>query len=91
MHGPAKHRDKREIRVKKILEENFAGKLKVSGKNFDEQSTSEHDLYNAKLKHKTEIVVAGYHISPEEAKSSLFEAYQINLEHIDAAVSDFEE
>ncbi|ADD67894.1 hypothetical protein Dacet_1122 [Denitrovibrio acetiphilus DSM 12809] len=77
--------------IKKVLEENFAGKLKVAGKNFDEQSTEEHDLYSAKLKHKTEIVVSGMHISPEEAKSSLFEAYQINLEQIESAVADFEE
>jgi len=77
--------------IKKVLEENFAGKLKVSGKNFDEQSTEEHDLYSAKLKHKTEIVVAGMHVSPDEAKSSLFEAYQINLEHIESAVTDFDD
>ena len=85
--------DKELVRnfVRTIMEENFAGKLKVSGKNFDEQSTEEHDLYNAKLKHKTEIVVSGLHISPDEARNSLFEAYQIHLEHIDSAVSDFEE
>jgi len=77
--------------MKTILEENFAGKLKISGKNFDEQSTEEHDLYSAKLKHKTEIVVSGMHISPDEAKASLFEAYQINLEHIESAVADFDD
>jgi len=77
--------------IKKMLEDNFAGKLKVSGKNFDEQSTSEHDLYSAKLKHRGEIVIAGFHIAPEEARNSLFEAYQINLDHIEAAVADFEE
>jgi hypothetical protein len=77
--------------IQTMLQENFAGKLKVMGKSFDEQSTAEHDLYNAKLKHKTEIVIQGTHISPDEAKSSLFEAYQINLEHIEAAVSEFEE
>lgn len=75
--------------IKKMLEDNFAGKLKVSGKNFDEQSTEEHDLYSAKLKHRSDIVVAGYHISPEEARSALFEAYQINLDYIESAVEDF--
>lgn len=77
--------------MQKVLEENFAGKLKISGKNFDEQSTEEHDLYSAKLKHKAEIAVSGMHVSPDEAKASLFEAYQIGLEHIDASiVDDFE-
>ncbi|PLX71425.1 MAG: hypothetical protein C0602_01040 [Denitrovibrio sp.] len=85
--------DKELVRkfVKKMLEENFAGKLKIAGKNFDEQSTGEHDLYSAKLKHKGEIVIAGMHIAPEEARNSLFEAYQINLEHIESSVADFEE
>lgn len=85
--------DKELVRqfVKKMLEENYAGKLKVSGKNFDEQSTAEHDLYSAKLKRKTDIVVAGMHVSPDEAKSALFEAYQINIDHIESAVVDFEE
>jgi len=77
--------------IQTVLQENFAGKLKVMGKSFDEQSTSEHDLYNAKLKHKTEIVIQGTHIAPDEAKSSLFEAYQINLEHIEAAISEFDD
>jgi len=75
--------------VKTVLGESFAGKLKVTGKNFDEQATEEHDLYSAKLKHRSEIVVAGFHVSPDEAKAALFEAYQINLEHIEAAVADF--
>jgi len=85
--------DKELVRnfVRKILEENFAGKLKVSGKSFDEQSTAEHDLYNAKLKRRTEIVVSGMHVSPEEARNSLFEAYQIHQDYIEAAVTDFEE
>lgn len=85
--------DKELVRkfIRKMLEDNFAGKLKVAGKNFDEQSTSEHDLYSAKLKHHTDIVVAGMHVSPDEAKSSLFEAYQINLDHIESAVADFDE
>lgn len=85
--------DKELVRkfIRKILEENFAGKLKIAGKNFDEQSTAEHDLYSAKLKHKGEIVIAGMHITPDEARNSLYEAYQINLEHIESAVADFDE
>lgn len=64
------------------------GKIKIAGKNFDEQSMEEYDLYNAILKHKTEVVVAGTHISPEEAKSVLYEAYQLHLDDIEAGVEE---
>jgi len=77
--------------IKDILKDNFAGKLKVTGKNFDETSTEEIDLYAAKVKHKTEIVVAGTHVSSGEARNALFEAYQINLEHIEAAIAEWED
>jgi hypothetical protein len=55
-------------------------KLKVTGKNFDEQSCETIDLCSAKVQHKGEIVVAGTHV----------EAYQINLDHIEAAIADLE-
>lgn len=84
--------DKELVRkyVKQVLSENFAGKLKVTGKNFDEQSTETIDLYAAKVQHKGEIVVAGTHISSDEARNALFAAYQINLDHIESAVGEFE-
>lgn len=63
-------------------------KLKVCGKSFEEQATAEYDLYNAMLKHKTEVVVAGTHISPDEAKSVLYEAYQLHLDDIEAGVEE---
>lgn len=72
--------------INSILQENFAGKLKVMGKSFEEQATAEHDLYNARLKHKTEIVIAGTHIAPVEARSTLYEAYQLHLDDIEAAM-----
>jgi len=84
--------DKKLVRdfIRVVLKDNFAGKLKITGKNFDEQSTETIDLYAAKVQHKTEIVVAGTHVSPDEARNALFEAYQINLDHIEIAVADFE-
>ena len=72
--------------IQSILDDNFAGKLKIMGKSFEEQATSEYDLYNARLKHKTEIVIAGTHISPDEARASLYEAYQLHLDDIEAAM-----
>lgn len=59
--------------------------LKVSGKSFDEQKTEEIDLVAARVRHKTEIVIAGSHITPDEAKATLYEAYQLHLDEIEAA------
>lgn len=70
--------------LKAVLEENFAGSLKVSGKSFDEQKTEEIDLVGARVKHKTEIAIAGTHIAPDEAKATLYEAYQLHLDYIEA-------
>lgn len=66
-------------------------KLKISGKSFEEQKTEEHDLYDARLKHKREIVIAGSHISPDEARAALYEAYQLHLDEIEADTADSEE
>lgn len=63
-------------------------KIKIAGKNFDEQATAEHDLYNARLKYKSEVVVAGTHISPDEAMSVLYEAYQLHLDDMEAGVEE---
>lgn len=59
--------------------------LKVSGKSFDEQKTDEIDLIGARVQHKTEIVIIGTHIAPDEAKATLYEAYQLHLDDIGAA------
>lgn len=59
--------------------------LKVSGKSFEEQKTEEIDLLAARVRHKAEIVIAGTHISPDEAKAALYEAYQLHLDDIEAA------
>lgn len=85
-HGKGNlHKDAVRDFLKAVLEENFAGKLKVSGKSFEEQSTEEIDLIAAKVRHKTEIVIAGTHISPDEAKATLYEAYQLHLDEIEAS------
>ena len=91
-HGKGSlHKDAVRRFIKQILEDNFAGKLKIMGKSFEEQQSAEIDLYNARLKHKTEIVIAGTYIAPEEAKSALYEAYQLNLDDIFASSADGEE
>lgn len=91
-HGKGSlHKDAVKNFINNLMNENFAGKLKVMGKSFEEQATAEYDLYNARLKHKTEIVIAGTHIAPDEAKASLYEAYQIHLDDIEAAVKILEE
>jgi len=91
-HGKGSlHKDAVRQFIKQILEDNFAGKLKVTGKSFDEQESMVIDLYNARLKHKTEIVIAGSYIAPEEAKSTLYEAYQLYLDDIFAAATTDEE
>lgn len=85
-HGKGQlHKDAVRDFLKAVLEENFAGSLKVSGKSFDEQKTEEIDLIAARVRHKTEIVIAGTHISPDEAKAALYEAYQLHLDDIEAA------
>ena len=85
-HGKGSlHKDAVKNFIRTVMEENFAGKLKIMGKSFEEQQTAELDLYNARLKHKTEIVIAGSHISPDEAKATLYEAYQLYLDDIEAA------
>jgi hypothetical protein len=68
--------------IRSMIEEGFAGKLKVSGKNFDERATKEIDIYVARVRHKTTVVVAGTHIPPDEARAVLYEAYQTELERI---------
>ncbi len=85
-HGKGQlHKDAVRDFLKAMLEENFAGSLRVSGKCFDEQATEEIDLIAAKVRHKTEIVIAGTHISPDEAKATLYEAYRLHLDDIEAA------
>lgn len=79
------HKDAVRDFLKAVLEENFAGKLKVSGKSFEEQKTEEIDLIAARVRHKAEIVIAGSHIAPDEAKATLYEAYQLHLDDIEAA------
>lgn len=87
-HGKGSlHKEAVKNFIRTIMEDNFAGKLKVMGKSFEEQATAEHDIYNARLKHKTEIVIAGSHIAPDEARSSLYEAYQLHLDDIEAAAA----
>jgi hypothetical protein len=76
--------------IKQMLKDNFAGKLKVSGKNFDEESTASHDLYNARLRYKTAVIIANNIIAPDEAKAALWEAYSVNLEEIQVAVERYE-
>ena len=84
-HGKGQlHKDAVRNFLKGVLEENFAGKMRVSGKCFDEQTAEEIDLIGARVKHKTEIVIAGTHISPSEAKATLYEAYQLHLDEIEA-------
>ena len=85
-HGKGQlHKDAVRDFLKAVLEENFAGSLKISGKCFDEQKTEEIDLIAARVRHKTEIVIAGTHIAPDEAKATLYEAYQLHLDDIEAA------
>ncbi|MGE4267137.1 MAG: DUF6731 family protein [Deferribacterales bacterium] len=85
-HGKGSlHKDAVRDFLKAVLEENFAGKLKVSGKSFEEQATEEIDLIAARVRHKAEIVIAGTHIAPDEAKATLYEAYQLHLDDIEAA------
>lgn len=82
-HGKGSlHKDAVKNFINNIMADNFAGKLLIKGKSFDEQATAECDLYNARLKHKTEIVILGSRISPDEARSALYEAYQLNLDEI---------
>lgn len=79
------HKDAVKDFIKLMMNgENPTKSLKVAGKSFDEQATAEYDLYNARLKHKTEIVIAGSHIAPDEARSALYEAYQVKLDEIEA-------
>lgn len=85
-HGKGSlHKDAVRNFIQSIMSDSFAGKLKIMGKSFEEQATAEYDLYNARLKHKTEIVITGTHISPDEARASLYEAYQLHLDDIEAA------
>lgn len=80
------HKDAVKDFIKLMMNgENPTNKLKVAGKCFEELATTEYDLYGSRLKHKTEIVIAGSHIAPDEAKSCLYEAYQLHLDDIDAA------
>ena len=80
------HKDAVKEFIKLMMNgENPTHKLKVSGKCFEELATTEYDLYGSCLKHKTEIVIAGSHIAPDEAKSCLYEAYQVHFENIEAA------
>lgn len=91
-HGKGSlHKDAVKNFINTIMSENYAGKLKIMGKSFEEQQTAELDLYNARLKHKTEIVIAGTHIAPDEAKATLYEAYQLHLDDIDAAYKGISE
>ena len=79
------HKDSVRDFIKAMFSDDVpASKIKIAGKSFEEQATAEHDLYNARLKHKTEIVIAGSHISPDEACSALYEAYQLHLDEIGA-------
>ena len=81
------HKDAVKEFIKLMMNgENPTHKLKVSGKCFEELATTEYDLYGSHLKHKTEIVIAGSHIAPDEAKSCLYEAYQLHLDDIEANV-----
>lgn len=85
-HGKGNlHKDAVRDFLKAVLEENFAGSLKVSGKCFEEQKTEEIDLIAARVRLKGEVVIAGSHIAPDEAKATLYEAYQLHLDDIDAA------
>lgn len=78
------HKDAVKQFVKQLIADKFAGKLLIKGKSIEEEATAEFDIYNARLKHKTEMSIAGSRISPDEARSCLYEAYQINLDDIDA-------
>lgn len=85
-HGKGNlHKDAVRDFLKAVLEENFAGKLKVSGKSFEEQKTEEINLIAARVRHKGEIVIKGTHIAPDEAKAALYEAYHLHLDDIEAA------
>lgn len=64
--------------------------LKVSGKSYEEQTTEEIDLIAARVRHKAEIVIKGTHIASDEAKATLYEAYQLHLDDIEAANEEIE-
>jgi len=69
--------------INDVLTENFAKKLTITGKGFTGQETEEYDLYNAKLKFKTEIALSGMHVGIEEARSVLSTAYLTEKEYIE--------
>ena len=75
--------------IKRILDEGYMRKLVVTGKTNSDANPEEYDLCSPKLKYKTEITMSGRCITPDEAKTALFEAYQINQEQIEAATDKY--
>jgi hypothetical protein len=69
--------------IREILTENFAKKLEITGKGFEETSTETFDLYKAKLKFSTEIIIEGTFPKPIEIRSAFFAAYLTNQEAIE--------
>ncbi|WP_022850397.1 DUF6731 family protein [Limisalsivibrio acetivorans] len=65
-----------------IISDNYAKKLNIYGKGFEEESAENIDLLSAKLKHTSEVGVQGTFVNAEEMRSAFLDAYYNNQQHL---------
>ncbi|MGE4496842.1 MAG: hypothetical protein AB7E48_03105, partial [Deferribacterales bacterium] len=65
-----------------ILSDNYARKLTITGKGFEDESSESIDLAAAKLKYAADVVVSKTYLAPDEARVAFLEGYYNNQQYL---------
>lgn len=65
-----------------IISDNYAKKLIITGKSFEDESSESLDLMAAKLKYAADVAVSKTYLMPDEARTAFLEGYYNNQQYL---------
>lgn len=65
-----------------ILSDNYARKLTITGKSFEDEGSESIDVMSAKLKYAADVAVNKTYLSPDEARVAFLEGYYNNQQYL---------
>jgi uncharacterized protein YprB with RNaseH-like and TPR domain len=65
-----------------IVSDNYAKKLTITGKGFEDEASESIDVMSAKLKYSADVAVRGTFLDHEEARTAFLEAYYNNQHNL---------
>ncbi|WP_265821722.1 DUF6731 family protein [Geovibrio ferrireducens] len=65
-----------------IISDNYAKKLTITGKGFEDEASESIDVMSAKLKYSADVAVSKTYLSPDEARTAFLEGYYNNQQYL---------